>query len=180
MKGHLCLLATVVVLLSTGCFGGGDDFNGDPTAVRMAKQSAEQIAFDLSAENLAAASTYIHENFVLEAGVAQKFDVGDFQGHGPDAFREFFQRVIDKYGDIHLVITYNWFEVQNNQVLLHSHIEFTGNNGNSQPHAELSFEEDDLLTFEWNGTRYALINWDEDPNPNPPPPVHNEGGGGGF
>jgi hypothetical protein len=179
MKGHLGLLALIVLLLSSGCFGGGGDFNGDPEAVRKAKQSAEQIALDVTAENLVHATSYIHDDFVLDPAVAQKFDVGEFEGQGPDAFEEFFQRVIDKYGDIGLLITFNWFEIQNNQVLLHAHVEFDGDNGNSVPHQELSFEEDDLLTFEWNGTVYALLGWEEDPNPNPPPP-HNEGGGNTF
>lgn len=179
MKRQLCLLVFPLLLLSAGCFGGGGDFNGDPDAVQKAKQSAQQIALNISSENLAAAASYIHDDFVLDPAVAQKFDVGEFQGQGPDAFREFFQRVIDKYGDSELLITFVWYELESNRVLLHARVEFNGNNGSAQPHAELHFEEDDLLTFEWNGTLYALLGWQEDPNPNPPPP-HNEGGGGGF
>jgi hypothetical protein len=177
MKGHLCVLALIAVLLSTGCFGGGDNFN-DSTAVASSKESAQQIALEISSENLAAASRYIHDNFLLDPAVAQKFNVGEFEGQGPDAFLEFFQRVLDKYGNVELQIAVVWSETEGGQVLLHTLVEFSGNNGNSQPHEELSFVENDLLTFQWNGTLYALIGWEEDPNPNPPP--HNEGGGGGF
>jgi hypothetical protein len=175
MKRHLCLLALLAVLLSTGCFGGGGDFNGDPEAVRQSKQAAQQIALDLTARNLVAASGYIHNDFVLAPEVAEKFNVGPFQGKGPAAFREFFQRVIDKYGEIELLLTFHGFETPNNQVLLHVVVEFSGNNGNRVPHEELNFEETDLLTFQWNGSQYALIGWEEDPNPS-----HNEGSGGGF
>jgi len=179
MKGHLFLLVLLaVLLLSSGCFGGGGDFNGDPEAVRQSKQSAQQLALDITAKNITDAARYVHDDFVLDDSVAQKFEVGPWQGKGPDAFREFFQRVIDKYGDIQLQISFVWFETQGNDVLLHTRVQFDGNNGSASPHAELSFEEDDLLTFEWNGTIYALIGWKEDPNPNPPP--HNEGNGGGF
>jgi hypothetical protein len=178
MKRHLALLALAILLLSSSCFSGGDHNNGDPEAVRQSKLSAQNLALDITAKNLTAAASFIDENFVLDSAVADKFDVGDWQGKGPDAFREFFQRVVDKYGDIQLLLTFTWWEVQGNKVLLHSRVEFAGNNGNAQPHAELSFEEDDLLTFQWNGTLYALIGWEEDPNPNPP--SHNEGNGGNF
>jgi hypothetical protein len=177
MKGHLGLLVMPLLLLSSSCFSGGGN-GADPTAVTASRASAQQIALEVSAENLAAAAVYIHDNFLLDPAVAAKFEVGEFVGQGPDAFVEFFQRVLDKYGNVELLLTFVWSEVEGGQVLLHTRVEFDGDNGNAQPHAELSFEEDDLLTFEWNGTHYALLGWEEDPNPNPPP--HNEGGGGGF
>lgn len=174
MKKHLhLLLGGLTLLLLSSCFGGGGGGGiFDPAEVRrQVSENAQQIAVDITSEDVFQASLLVHDSFELQPEVAQKFDVGPFEGKGQAAFRSFFERVVEKYGDLELILDVNSVDVEGNLATAHVTVTFSGNNTDAVPPAELNFTEEDLLVFEWNGQEFALINWGEDP-------AHNQGGGG--
>jgi hypothetical protein len=171
MKGNLCLLTLALLLLGTGCFGGGN--GGSPDVAEVRRQVAanlNQISIALSEENVFAASEYVSDQFVLQPEVAARFEVGPFEGMGKQAFREFFERVIEKYGNVSLTFTNINTTVEDRVATARARVEFSGNNINAVPPFEVSFVETDLLVFEFDGDHYLLVNWGED--------EHTQGQGG--
>ena len=95
---------------------------------------------------------------------------------GKQAFREFFERVIEKYGNVSLTFSNLVTDVNDRVATAHVRVEFSGNNVTAVPAEQISFVANDLMIFEFSGDKYLLVNWGEDNDP----PVHNEGGGGDF
>lgn len=173
MRGHRCILLGLAILGLTGCFGGGGSFTRDPAEVRrQVTENLNRIAIDISAEHVFEASKLVHADFVLQPEVAQKFDVGPFEGKGPEAFRSFFDAVVEKYRDLTLAFSIRRIDVDDKLATAYVQVTFTGSNAGAVPLAQLSFTENDILTFAWDGQKFALIDWAED--------QHNQGGGGGF
>ncbi|MDQ3024433.1 MAG: nuclear transport factor 2 family protein [bacterium] len=178
MNKHLALLCMLATALVAGCFGGGGDgFNPSEAEVRrVVTENLARISIDICSEDVHEAEGFIHDSFVLQPEVAARFNVGPFEGMGKAAFRSFFERVVEKYGDISLTFTVNQIDVEGNLASAHVTVSFSGNNTDAIPPVELNFTENDLFVFEYNGDTYALINWGEDPNPG----GHNQGNGGNL
>jgi hypothetical protein len=167
------MLAASAMLLLTSCFGGGGDITRDPAeARRQVTGNLNQISINLSAEQVFEASNYVHDSFELQPEVARKFNVGPFEGKGRAAFRAFFERVAEKYGDITLQFTVQRIDVEDSVATAYVRVTFSADDIESAPPSDVSFTENDVFVFEWNGQTYALINWGENP--------HDQGGGGGF
>lgn len=172
-KTALLVLLIVLAVLGTGCRGGGRSLPVDPAEVRRQVTNAtEQIALGITSENIQQASDYIHPNFVLHPDVAARFNVGPFTGRGPHAFRGFFERVADNYGDLNMFVTINRIEVNDNVATAFVTIHFSGLRLDPAPPNQVSFTANDVLVFEFDRNYFRLRTWGTS--------EHNQGGGGSF
>jgi hypothetical protein len=173
MTTRLCLLF-ICLLGLTGCFGGGGETNfpNDPAEVRrQVSSNLGQIQLHLNAEAVHDADDFVSDLFVMQPEVAALFQVGPFSGSGRSAFRSFFERVHEEYGDFVISFTINSIDVDDDVATAHVRVTFSGDRVDMIPPEGVSWSEDHVLVFEWENNAFRLVNWGVEED-------HNQGGGG--
>jgi hypothetical protein len=173
MVRTLVLLSIALLMLLSGCESNGN--NNPPTeseSIREVNEAIQQFASGLSTEDLERAGEFTGSLFLLQPELEECFDVGEFNGRGRQAFTQYFERVIEAHGDIILIVTVQSIDIDRNIAIANVHVDFTAQRTDVTPPIPVHCEFDGIMTFEFKGGIWRLINFGLNQN------GHNEGFGG--